>query len=150
MDFGHVEDPAQVRHVLPPDPAITAATLRASDRGRGVLRYGMPVWNEPSWVGPLYPLDSPSGSFLPTYARLFETVEVNSTFYHPPAPDLIAGWAAAVPDNFRFCVKVWKNLSHDPAPRAADFERFLESALAFGDRLGLCFLQLPPHADLEW
>jgi uncharacterized protein YecE (DUF72 family) len=151
MDFGHADDLSGVSLALPPDAPITAQTLERSGPGPARLRFGMPVWARKEWVGPIYPEDSPGGNYLPAYGRVFDTVEVNSTFYALPSPELIHGWATSVPAAFRFAVKVGRNLSHDPAPpRAADVARFLEVAQAFGDRLGVCFLQLPPEADLGW
>ncbi len=148
MEFGLVEEPGSIDPELPPDHPITARTLaRVAPAPRARIRCGLPVWNE-RWEGLLYPDDG--AHRLTAYARIFDTVEVNSTFHHPPAPEMIARWRALVPPSFRFVVKVWKNLSHQQVPRPDDVAQFLETARAFGDQMDVCFLQLPPHADLTW
>lgn len=152
MDFGHVTDPDAVDLRLPPDHPITARTLARWARPAGTparLRAGLSVWNRRDFIGPLYPADTVE-PLLTAYARIFDTIELNSSFHHPPAPDVVAKWLDVVPEGFRFVVKIWKNLSHQMAPSAAELDVQLESARAFGPRLGLCFAQLPPQAGLQW
>lgn len=152
MDFGHVADPDRVDLTLPPDHPITAGTLARLPTPTGPARIhcGLPVWKRRDWVGPFYPPDTQPDDYLAAYARGLDMIEVNSSFHHPPPPDVVHKWLAAVPPHFRFVLKVWKHITHDPPLRPAEVEEMLISAQAFGDRLSLCFAQLPPHAGLGW
>jgi len=67
--------------------------------------------------------------FLAFYAERFDTVELNSTGYRLPSEDQFRRWADAVPDGFRFAVKL-------PLARLDRVTPFLERALVMGDRLG--------------
>ena len=149
MELGHVDSAEGLDLSLPADDPITTSVL-STDPFPTHVRVGLPIWNKKEWVGGIYPPGTPPGNYLQPYGRIYDTVEVNSTFYHPPAPDAIAGWAESVPDDFSFLPKVWRQISHVPDATTADVARFVECVSAFGDRLGPCFLQLPPHADLTW
>jgi len=54
---------------------------------------GTQGWNYAAWVGPLYPPGTPASEFLPTYARAFRAVEVDSTFYAIPDARAVRAWA---------------------------------------------------------
>ena len=80
-------------------------------------------------------------------------MEVNATFYRLPAPGTAEAWAARVPGDFVFAVKVSRYLTHirrlrDPAEPVG---RFMAVAEALGPRLGPVLMQLPPtmRADLD-
>src|SRR5688572_32863844 len=53
------------------------------------------------------------GSMLDRYARRFNAVEINSTFYRPHRPETWARWAQSVPASFRFAAKVPKAITHE-------------------------------------
>jgi uncharacterized protein YecE (DUF72 family) len=59
-----------------------------------------------------YPPGSPARSWLAHYASVFDTVEVNATFYRLPKVDTVRGWAEEVPDGFLFAVKASRYLTH--------------------------------------
>ncbi|HEY0420514.1 MAG TPA: DUF72 domain-containing protein [Acetobacteraceae bacterium] len=107
------------------------------------IRIGTAAWTVPPQYAELCP---GPGSHLERYARRFDAVEINSSFYRPHRPATYARWAAAVPDGFRFAVKLPKEITH--ARRLADaadpLARFLGEAGALGDRLGSILAQLPP------
>jgi uncharacterized protein YecE (DUF72 family) len=94
-----------------------------------VIRIGTSGWSYPSWRPGFYPEGMQPADFLPFYAQHFETVELNSTGYRLPSEDQFRRWAAAVPDGFRFAVKL-------PLKRLDRVTPFLERVLALGDRLG--------------
>jgi uncharacterized protein YecE (DUF72 family) len=97
--------------------------------------------------------------FLSFYARHFDTVELNSTGYRLPSEDQFRRWAEAVPDGFRFAVKL-------PLTRLDRIGPFLERVQALGDRLGpvrivseaardeglISFVEgsSPPDLELAW
>jgi uncharacterized protein YecE (DUF72 family) len=70
------------------------------------IRLGTQGWNYDSWVGPFYPDGTRAPEYLSLYARAFDTVEVDSTFYAIPASKVVRGWAARTPDNFLFARKL--------------------------------------------
>jgi uncharacterized protein YecE (DUF72 family) len=86
------------------------------------------------------------GSRLERYARRFRCVEINSSFYRPHRPSTYARWAATVPDDFRFALKVPKEITH--TRRFVDvvepLERFLAESAELGEKRGVLLVQLPP------
>jgi len=49
------------------------------------------------------------------YTRTFSTIELQTTFYQPPAPKVAERWKAIAPPDFRFCMKAWQLITHTPA-----------------------------------
>jgi len=108
---------------------------------------GCSGWAYADWVGPFYPPGTPPGDFLNRYARVFRTVEVDSSFYRPPAPYLLRRWAERTPEGFRFALKIPRDVTHEatnPAARTV-LESFLASLepLRSGGKLGPLVLQFP-------
>jgi uncharacterized protein YecE (DUF72 family) len=101
--------------------------------------------------GVFYPPRLPARDELAWYAGRFRTVELNNPFYRPPSPQTWARWAAAVPDDFRFAVKVIRVVSHYRRLRgtAEPMAAFLEQASLLGPRLGPLLVQLPPQFHLD-
>jgi uncharacterized protein YecE (DUF72 family) len=94
-----------------------------------VIRVGTSGWSYPSWRPGFYPVELQPPDFLAFYAERFDTVELNVTGYRLPSADQFRRWADAVPDGFRFAVKL-------PLTRLDRVTTFLERVLALGDRLG--------------
>lgn len=113
----------------------------------GTLRVGCPVWAHAAWRGNFFTRDAARTEFLPQYASVFPTSEGNSTFYGLPSPAVVARWAVEAPEDFRFCLKFPRVITHDlqlVGAEAATAE-FLERVRPLGPRLGTFFLQL--HAS---
>jgi uncharacterized protein YecE (DUF72 family) len=110
------------------------------------LRLGAQGWNYAAWVGPFYPDGTRAPDYLKTYARAFNTVEVDSTFYAIPAASTVRGWAARTPDSFTFAVKLPQEITHER--RFVDALDVLEAFLArmqeLGPRLGPVLIQCGP------
>lgn len=85
-------------------------------------------------------------SILERYARRFPAVEINSSFYRPHRPTTYARWAACVPPDFRFSVKVPKRITHELRLVGAEpvLDTFLAEVTCLGDTLGCLLVQLPP------
>jgi uncharacterized protein YecE (DUF72 family) len=111
-----------------------------------ILRLGCQGWNYPDWVGPFYPTGTRPVDFLSTYARAFSTVEVDSTFYAVPSEKTVRGWAARVPDDFRFSLKLPQEITHQRRFReSTDVEdEFFARARLLGPKLGTILVQLGP------
>src|SRR3970282_1300366 len=114
------------------------------------LRFGCSGWDYGEWVGPFY--RSATESKLAAYSRVFDTAEINSTFYRPPTKGMVIGWARYTPSDFRFAAKVPQTVTHD---RLLDVDRgAAKELLEFCDlmrplldagKLGPLLLQLPPR-----
>lgn len=98
-----------------------------------------------------WPAFSTEGTHLQRYAGRFRAVEINSSFYQPHRTASYAKWAASVPDAFRFCVKVPKQITHEQ--RLIDcevlLERFLHECGHLGEKLGCLLVQLPPSLAFD-
>lgn len=89
----------------------------------------------------------PRTRWLEAYAREFDTVELNATFYRLPKADAFERWAGRVPSQFRFAVKASRYLTHVRRLRepAEPIERLWSRAARLGDRFGPVLYQLPPR-----
>jgi uncharacterized protein YecE (DUF72 family) len=106
------------------------------------------------WVGPFYPKELPAKSRLSYYASRLPAVEINNTFYRMPRAAMLEGWAAQVPENFRFVLKAPQRITHVrrlKTEAADEVDYLLRTAAALGPRLGPILFQLPPtlRKDLE-
>jgi uncharacterized protein YecE (DUF72 family) len=121
--------------------------------GFGKVRIGCSGWQYKHWKGDFYPADLPQTAWLDWYARRFDTVEVNNSFYRLPEARTFRGWYERSPPAFLFAVKASRYLTHlkklkDPEE---PLQRFFERAVELGSKLGPVLYQLPPRwpADLE-
>ena len=64
------------------------------------------------WKGSLYPKESQNKDFLKLYSKVYNTVEINSTFYRKPTSKTLQKWIHETPDNFKFFIKIPKTISH--------------------------------------
>jgi uncharacterized protein YecE (DUF72 family) len=94
----------------------------------------------------LYPPEFQDKSRLCYYASLFNSIEVNSSFYKVPQASTVKKWVNDVPDNFRFTYKLWRNITHNKPLlfNPADVERFMQVIDAAGDNKGSLLIQFPP------
>ncbi|MBN1528076.1 MAG: DUF72 domain-containing protein [Thermoleophilaceae bacterium] len=113
------------------------------------VRVGCSGWNYDSWRGRLYPEGMGPSRWLGRYAEVFDTVEVNSTFYRLPSLRGVERWVEQTPDDFVFAVKASRYLTHVRRLRdlGAGLERFYEriDPLVRSGKLGPVVWQLPPN-----
>ena len=107
---------------------------------------GTQGWNYAAWVGPFYPPGTRAAEFLPTYARAFRAVEIDSTFYAVPDARTMRTWAERTPPDFTFALKMPKEVTHELRLRGADevVRDFLGRARELGQKLGPVLLQMGP------
>jgi uncharacterized protein YecE (DUF72 family) len=88
----------------------------------------------------------PDGSSLSRYAGIFGGTEINSSFHRKHRTSTYLRWAASVPDDFRFSVKMTKRITHVQRLVATQdlLDAFLEETAALGERRGCVLIQLPP------
>src|SRR6266566_4538867 len=89
---------------------------------------------------------SGAGTHLQRYSAVFNSVEINSCFYRPHRFTTYERWAASVPENFRFAVKLPKAITHEArlVDAAPALERFLGETSGLGTKRGPVLIQLPP------
>jgi uncharacterized protein YecE (DUF72 family) len=119
------------------------------------VRIGCSGWNYDAWRGEIYPRGLPASRWLEQYATLFDTVEVNTTFYRLIGREAVARWVHETPTGFVFAVKASRYLTHVKRLRAitdglGTFYERLEPLVRAG-RLGPVLWQLPEnfHRDHE-
>ncbi len=119
------------------------------------VRVGCSGWNYNHWRQVVYPKGLPARRWLEHYATLFDTVEVNATFYRLPTRKAVAGWAEQSPPGFLFAVKGSRYLTHirrlrDTGQGVERFYACLEPMIQAG-KLGPVLWQLPAnfHRDDE-
>jgi uncharacterized protein YecE (DUF72 family) len=78
-----------------------------------MIRLGTSGFSYDDWIGPVYPEDLPKWQWLPFYAKEFDTVELNVTYYRVPPAKTVEGWVERTPDGFLFSVKANKSLTHE-------------------------------------
>lgn len=94
---------------------------------------------------------SQTGTHLQRYASVFNAVEINSCFYRPHRFSTYERWAASVPDDFRFAVKLPKAITHETrlAGAVPAIDRFLAETAGLGAKRGPILVQLPPSLSFE-
>lgn len=113
---------------------------------RATIRIGCAGWTVPNALSARF---AGTGTHLARYAGEFNAVEINSSFYKPHRPATYAKWSESVPADFRFAVKIPKEVTH--VRRLVDtdeiLEQFLLEATALGVKLGPFLVQLPPSLE---
>jgi uncharacterized protein YecE (DUF72 family) len=106
---------------------------------------GTSSWVFEDWKGVFYPA-RPTDE-LAHYARRFDTVEIDASFYHTPAKRVVESWRRRVPDNFRFAAKVPRTITHDKLLLNCkdDLFEFLDSIRCLEEKLGPILFQFPPY-----
>jgi uncharacterized protein YecE (DUF72 family) len=113
------------------------------------VRIGCSGWNYADWRGRVYPKAEPQRRWLEYYATLFDTVEINNTFYRLPARSAVVSWVESTPPDFVFAVKASRYLTH--MKRLTDLgrgvERFYEriEPLVGSPKMGPVLWQLPEN-----
>lgn len=110
------------------------------------LRTGCSGWSYKGWAGTFYPHGTGAGDYLSLYSRVFDTVEIDSTFYRIPDARTVRGWKEATPDSFRFTAKAPGNVTHERKLIGAEAEMgtFLDSMRHLDEKLAVILIQLPP------
>jgi uncharacterized protein YecE (DUF72 family) len=113
-----------------------------------VTAIGTAGWNVPKAYADRFP---ECGSHLERYAQRFNAVEINTSFYRPHRVATYERWAAAVPERFRFAVKIPRVITHERRLENTDepLARFLDEVAGLGPKLGPLLLQLPPSLAFQ-
>jgi len=112
------------------------------------IHVGCSGWNYAHWRERMYPKGLSPKHWLEHYATLFDTVEINNTFYRLPKRESVEGWVAQTPDSFIFTVQASRYMTHVKRLKGLDegVRRFREplAPLTESEKLGPILWQLPP------
>ena len=115
------------------------------------LRMGTSGWYYDEWVGPFY--DRKKG-MLTAYNKVFDTTEVNSTFYRYPTPRMVEGWYRNAPPGFLYALKLPGEITHDKWLDLGkgvedDTARFIDLIRPLAEKLGPILIQLRPKFNYD-
>ena len=114
----------------------------------GSVHIGTSGWHYKHWLGGVfYPEGTRSSEMFDFYARHFDTVEINNSFYRLPAAQTFDNWRESSPPNFLYAVKGSRFITHmkklkDPTSSSS---KFFLAADRLGEKLGPILFQLPPR-----
>ena len=120
------------------------------------IAVGCQGWNYADWTTKaggeriFYPRGTKSAEMLPVYARAFETIEVDSTFYAIPASSAVENWFQKTPDGFTFSLKLPREITHDRKLSEKSFpalDEFCERVLLLKEKLAAVLIQMPPQFE---
>lgn len=98
-----------------------------------------------------FPPEFQDKSRLNFYASLFNSIEINSSFYKVPMASTVRKWTAEVPQHFRFTFKLWREITHNKGLvfSMADVEKFMRSINEAGNQKGCLLVQFPPSLKID-
>ena len=120
------------------------------------IEIGCQGWNYDDWTtraggeSVFYPRGTKSGEMLAVYAEIFDTIEVDSTFYAIPPASVVENWYKKTPAHFTFSPKMPQEITHEHALRASSFEildEFCARIKELKEKLGVVLVQLAPQFD---
>ncbi len=116
---------------------------------------GCQGWNYDDWITKpadaarvFYPQGTRTAAMLELYARVFGSVEIDSTFYAVPSAATVDGWAKRTPQGFTFSLKLPQEITHERSFGSGSvgvLEEFCEHARLLDEKLAVTLIQLPPH-----
>jgi len=115
------------------------------------IRIGTSGWYYDHWKKRFYPPGLPKSKWFEHYAKTFNTVEINNTFYRLPKPQSFAKWYDQTPKNFVFVVKANRYITHIKRLKNTYNEvgRFYDAAGQLAHKLGVVLFQLPPSLRID-
>ncbi len=120
------------------------------------IKIGCQGWNYDDWTTKadgetvFYPRGTKSNEMLEIYAKMFDTIEVDSTFYAIPPSSSVENWSKKVPEDFTFSLKLPQQITHEYNLREPSFPvlyEFCERITPLKEKLGIVLVQLPPQFE---
>ena len=147
MKFGKLENIEDVDFSLPVDHDTNNDFFDSNTNSNSTLYSGATSWINSNWKGIIYSEKIKKSDFLSQYSKQFNSIELNATHYRTPEDKTIDTWKNETPDDFRFCPKILQAISHrkDMVANKELFDRFCIQISKLEEKLGCCFLQLPPY-----
>jgi uncharacterized protein YecE (DUF72 family) len=149
MEFGKItpEELSATNFNLPDDNPQTTRILSGQPKiSKPAAFVGCAKWGRKDWIGKVYPPGTKEADFLPLYAKHFNSIELNATFYKIPSFKQAQEWKNKAGNNFLFIPKISNSISHIHRLKNTEerMERFLQGIAGFGETLGPVFLMLHP------
>jgi uncharacterized protein YecE (DUF72 family) len=116
------------------------------------VRIGISGWTYPPWRKVFYPEGLAQARELAYASRVFDSIEINGSFYSLMRPSAVQAWCAAAPEDFVFAVKGSRYITHMLKLRGVEHALanfFASGVLALGDKLGPILWQLPPQLRFD-
>lgn len=115
------------------------------------IHIGTSGWSYKSWKGEFYPEKLKPTDYLSFYAQHYKVTEINSSFYHLPLASTVHKWVDQVPDDFLFCPKISRNLTHikklhDPEE---PLKLFFDIFKPMKEKMGPVLIQLPASVKFD-
>jgi uncharacterized protein YecE (DUF72 family) len=149
MDFGKLNNVDNVDFTLPPDAPKTAEILRGLPARTHPphVYIGATGWGMKEWVGTYYPKGTKATDYLQAYGKQFNSIELNTTHYRIPSTTDIQKWKNDTPPDFRFAPKLLQSVSHERNLGLSNTltQQFCAAIEGLEEKLGVCFMQLPPY-----
>ena len=120
------------------------------------IRIGCQGWNYADWTTKaggetiFYPRGTKANEMLALYAEIYDTIEVDSTFYAIPTSATVENWHQKTPENFTFSLKMPQEITHEHLLRDSSFPivtEFCERVRLLKEKLGVLLVQMPPHFE---
>jgi uncharacterized protein YecE (DUF72 family) len=110
------------------------------------IKIGTAGWDYKDWIGPFYPKQLARVRYLTFFSKFFNIVEINSTFYNLPSVNMVSNWNMRVPEDFRFIIKVWQNITHNLNDSELDLNitKFFSTLDSLKAKINAILLQFPP------
>lgn len=110
------------------------------------VRIGTSGWYYNHWHGLFYPESIAKHKWFEHYTKYFDTVEINSSYYHFPKPQNVKKWYKSSPENFVYAVKANRYITHLKKLRGVESQAadFLKTVSILKEKLGPVLFQLPP------
>jgi uncharacterized protein YecE (DUF72 family) len=115
------------------------------------VRIGCISWTYPDWSGSFYPEDAKSPEYLSLYSKVFDIVEIDSTFYRLPTLVMVKQWKDKTPPNFLFTAKLSQKITHElRLQNVSTYVKSFETAVeGLGTKLVCIMAQMPPNFKFE-
>lgn len=146
MDFGKLHNIENVDFSIPEDHPDTLPYLQRLPASQPQIYLASPVWTDKGFVGKIYPENAKNPDYLYHYAKQFNAIELNTTYYGVN-PSTLLKWKSMASEGFMFCPKIPKRISHDMSlvNTRVLTQQFCDQIKTFGAHLGPAWLLLPPH-----
>jgi uncharacterized protein YecE (DUF72 family) len=117
----------------------------AADNPLSLLHLGTSSFTAKGWEGTFYPKKTSPRQYLTYYAKHFDTLEVDATFYAIPSLATVNGWNVKTPAHFRFALKAPRQITHERILVDAEpvLHEFLRVTEPLGPKLAIVLLQFP-------
>ncbi len=114
------------------------------------LKIGCTGWSYQGWIGPFYPKTMSSSEYLKHYSSVFDSTEINSTFYRIPSQSMTKKWFSDTPKDFTFSAKLPQQITHEARLKPNPYlDQFLNSIKPLEIKMKILVVQLPPSLSFK-